>query len=64
MEDADFEGSVVLEKMAEAGLLDEFWEAVDNDDLRAASSLMKRAKLDLETVAWVLRKMSAADGEH
>jgi ABC-type Mn2+/Zn2+ transport system ATPase subunit len=55
---------LVLEKLAEIGKLDEFFEAVDSDDFARATSLLKRAKIDSETIAIVLKKMGDADGEH
>lgn len=64
MDENDFEGTLVLEKLAEIGKLDAFFEAIDSDDFDRAKSLMKRAKVDSETVAMVLKKMRAADGEH
>lgn len=64
MTESDFEGTLVLEKLAELDLVDEFFEAVDTDDFAKASSLMKRARIDLETIKEVLKKMSDADGEH
>lgn len=64
MEDSDFEGTLVLEKLAEVDLLDAFWEAIDADDFRTAASLMKRARIDAETAATVLQKMAEADGQH
>ena len=60
----EFEGTVVLEKLAEMNQLDEFLEAVDADDFKKAKSLMKRAKVDSHTIAIVLEKMAAADGDH
>jgi hypothetical protein len=64
MDESDFEGTLVLEKLAEIGKLDEFFEAVDSDDFARATSLLKRAKIDSETIAIVLKKMGDADGEH
>ena len=64
MDEDTFEGTLVLEQLAEAGELDEFMEAVDADDLDKARSLMKKANVDAETIAIVLEKMAAADGEH
>jgi hypothetical protein len=63
MANPDFEGSLVLEKLAEIGAVDAFLEAVDSDDLAAASKLMRRAGVDSETLAAVLRKMAEGDGE-
>lgn len=64
MDDADFDGTLVLEKLAEIGKVDSFLEAVDADDFDRAKSLMKRANVDAETIAAVLKKMGEADGEH
>jgi len=64
MEEKDFEGTLVLEKLAEIGKVDAFFEAIDSDDFGLAKSLMKRARVDSETIATVLKKMGDADGEH
>lgn len=64
MDASDFEGSLVLERLAELGMLDDFYEAVDVDDIDAARALMRRAGLDAETIATVVMKMSDPDGEH
>ena len=64
MDEAEFEGTVVLEQLAEIGGVEEFFDAIDADDVARAVSLMKRAELDAATIRWVVRKMGAADGEH
>lgn len=64
MDGQDFEGSLVLEKLAEFGLVDDFFEAVDADDFGRAQKLMKRAEIDQETIDLVLQKMKAADNSH
>ncbi len=64
MDEDDFEGSLVLEKLSEIDKLDAFFEAIDSDDFARAESLMKRAKLDSATIAMVLQKMADADGKH
>lgn len=61
MDENAFEGTLVLEKLAESGDVDKFIEAVDADDLPEARRLMKRAGIDRETVAIVLRKMLNGD---
>jgi hypothetical protein len=61
MEETDFDGTVVLERMAEINKLDDFWEAIDSDDFQAATRLMKRARIDDDTIAIVLKKMRDAD---
>ena len=64
MDEKDFEGTLVLEKLAAIDKLDDFFEAIDADDPAAAQWLMKAARVDVETIAVVLRKMADADGEH
>ena len=64
MDESDFEGTLVLEKLAEIGKVDAFFEAIDSDDFDKAKALMKRASIDSETISIVLRKMNDADGEH
>jgi len=64
MDESDFEGTLVLEKLAAIGKVEEFFDAVDSDDFGKAVSLMKRAKVDKASIAIVLKKMSDSDGEH
>ncbi len=63
MDNEDFEGTLVLEKLAEIGKLEEFYAAIDADDFRKAQKLMKRARIASETIALVLKKMSEGDIE-
>ncbi len=64
MDESDFEGTLVLEKLAEINKVDDFFDAIDSDDFNRATALMKRANIDSETIAIVLKKMNEADGEH
>jgi hypothetical protein len=64
VDESDFEGTLVLELLAEIGRLEDFFDAIDADDVDRAISLMKRAKVDAPTIAVVVKKMKAADGEH
>ena len=64
MDQNDFEGTLVLEKLAEINKVDAFFEAIDSDDFAKAKSLMKKAGVDAETIATVMKKMNDADGEH
>ena len=57
-------GAKGSEKLAEAGMVDDFFEAIDADDFKKASSLMKLANIDRETISMVLKKMADADGRH
>ncbi len=61
MDENDFEGTLVLEKLAGIGKIDAFFEAIDSDDFSRAKLLMKKARVDPETIAEVLKQM--ADGE-
>jgi len=64
MDETDFEGTLVLEKLASVGAVEEFFEAVDSDDVGRAVVLMKNADVDAATIATVVRKMEESDGEH
>lgn len=46
MDETDFEGTLVLEKLAEIDKLDDFFQAIDADDFARAKSLMKKANID------------------
>jgi len=54
MDESEFEGTLVLEKLAE----------IDAVDFAQARELMKRANVDQQTIAVVLKKMSEAGGDH
>jgi hypothetical protein len=60
MNEADFEGTLVLEKLASINKVDAFFEAVDADNFNRAAALMKRAEVDSKTIAVVLKKMAEA----
>ncbi len=64
MDDTDFEGTLVLEQLAAIGKVEEFFDAIDSDDVGRATALMKRAEIDAATIATVVRKMEESDGEH
>ncbi|HXT99745.1 MAG TPA: hypothetical protein VN903_02045 [Polyangia bacterium] len=64
MDEADFEGTLVLEQLAAIGKVEEFFDAIDADDVGRATQLMKRANVDASTIATVVRKMEEADGSH
>lgn len=64
MDETDFEGTIVLEQLAAIDRVDDFFEAIDSDDVDRAVALMKRADIDAATIAIVVQKMEAADGEH
>jgi hypothetical protein len=64
MDEADFEGTLVLEQLAVIGQVEDFFDAVDSDDVRRATQLMKKANVDASTIAIVVRMMEAGDAEH
>lgn len=64
MDDTDFEGTLVLEQLAAIGKVEDFFDAIDADDVARATSLMKRARVDAATIAIVIRKIEEGDAEH
>lgn len=54
---ADYEGTIVLEKLNEIDKVDEFYEAIDSDNFSKAKSLMRQAGLDADTIEQTLVKM-------
>jgi hypothetical protein len=64
MDDTDFEGTLVLEKLAAIDKVDEFFEAIDSDDVERATRLMRAARIDAPTIAIVIRKIEEGDSEH
>jgi len=59
MNENDFEGTIVLEKLVEIGKIDAFIEAIDLDDLVRVKSLMKKADLDSNTISIVVAKIES-----
>jgi len=64
MDESEFEGTLVLEQLAAIGKVEEFFDAVDADDVRRAIQLMRSADVDASMIATVVRKMEESDGEH
>jgi hypothetical protein len=64
IDDDDFEGTLVLEQLAAIDRIDEFFAAIDADDVERATALMREADVDPPTIAIVVRKMLESDGEH
>lgn len=61
MGENDFEGTLVLEKLAAIGKVEEFFDAIDADDVDRAKLLMKRAGVSAGDRAEVLQRMRAGD---
>jgi hypothetical protein len=64
MDERDFEGTLVLEQLAEIGRVEDFFDAVDSDDVQRAALLMKKANIDASTIAMVIKKIQDGDDEH
>ena len=64
MDESDFDGTLVLEQLAAVGRVEDFFDAIDSDDIERATSLMQEARVDASTIALVVRKIEDADGEH
>ena len=64
MDETDFEGTLVLEQLAAVDRVDEFFEAIDADDVQRAAALMREADVDAATIAIVVRKIEEGDAEH
>ena len=64
MNETDFEGTLVLEQLAAIGKVEEFFDAVDADDVARATRLMKSANVDPSTIATVVRKIEEGDSDH
>lgn len=64
MDEDDFEGTLVLEKLAEINKVEEFFDAIDSDDVDRAKVLMKKANVDQQTIAIVIKKILEADSNH
>ena len=59
----EFEGSIILEKLSEQGLLDEFYEAVDSDDFTLVQQILESAGFESDTIEQVLEKMEQQGNE-
>jgi hypothetical protein len=64
MDETDFEGTLVLEDLASIDKVEEFFDAIDADDVGRATALMKAAGVDATTIATVIRKLENADDDH
>jgi hypothetical protein len=61
MIDDTWDGTLVLEKLAAIDKLDEFFDAVDEDNFALAEKLMKAARVDADSMAQVLRMMGEGE---
>jgi hypothetical protein len=61
MDESDFEGTLVLEQLAAIGKVDDFFDAVDADDVGRATRLMRLANIEEAAIATVVRMMEESD---
>lgn len=54
---SNFEGSLILEKLAEIGKVDEFYEAIDADDIEKVKRLLKIAGIDAESILALVKEL-------
>ena len=64
MNESEFEGTLILERLARIDAVDEFMAAADAQDLDKARDLMNVAGIDEGTIAVVLKKMADPYDEH
>lgn len=57
MDESDFEGTLILEKLAEQDNVDAFFDAIDSDDFEQAAELMRNAGIDDQTIQEALKQM-------
>ena len=62
MSEIDFEGTLVLEQLAEHDLLDDFYEAIDSDDIETVIKIMREAKIDSTTIGIVVETIKDFQG--
>lgn len=55
----DPDGSELLAELASRGLLEKFYEAVDNDDLGKVANLLRSIDIDEETIRIVLEQIDS-----
>jgi hypothetical protein len=63
MDENDFEGTLVLEKLSEIDLVDDFFDAIDSDDIERVIDLLKEARVDSSTIELIVKKIENGDGE-
>ena len=57
MNESDLDGTLVLEKLSAIGKVEDFFDAIDSDDLKKAASLMRAANVDPQSIAMVLKEI-------
>lgn len=60
MKDIENEGSLILEKLAEANLVEEFYSAVDSDDFSKIEDLLSRVGIENSKIQSVIQSIVEA----
>lgn len=60
MDEEDFEGSHILERLASLNLVDEFFHAIDSDNFKEVENMLEHAGIDDDSIAKVLKQMTDA----
>ena len=58
MNEDQFEGSLIMEKLAQIGKDQDFFDAIDSDDFDKVKFLMKEAGIDSDSISIVLNKIN------
>lgn len=56
MNEDDFEGTLILEQLASIDKVDDFFDAIDSDDIERVVLLMKKARVNSQDIATVVKK--------
>jgi hypothetical protein len=64
MDKKHFEGTLVLERLAAIGTIDEFFNAVDSDNFKMVNLLLREAKVDPKTILTIIKKMNTSDQDY
>ncbi len=61
MDESNFEGTLVLEKIAENNQIDDFYMAIDSDDFDKAKRIMMDSGVSKSEISEVLRMMRESE---
>lgn len=64
MDETDFEGTFVLEQLTEIGVEEEFFDAIDSENVGRIVVLLKLAKVDPRAIALIVDRMEASEVRH
>ena len=55
------EGSKVLELLTEVDLLEDFYEAIDDDNISKVISILKKAQIDEDTIKEIVQEIQESN---